>query len=190
MNTLFIREYVKNLRSVGAVAPSSRFLARKMVESIDFKTAKLIIEYGPGTGVFTAEIAKRMSVSTHLIVIETNPQFYKKLVERFRDHANIEIINTSAADTHDIVASRNISPPDYIVSGLPFAALPSQLSHDILRATALLLKDGGEFITFQYTLLKQNLLKEYFEEILVTRELRNIPPAYVLRCKNETTSFR
>ena len=183
MNLLFLKEYIKDIRNVGAIAPSSRFLARKMVASVDFDTAKMIIEYGPGTGVFTKEIAGRIKPNTRLIVIETNPIFYQKLCEKYKSKNNIEIINASAADIHSLQKSRSLPAPDYIISGLPFTALPTHVSKKILRDTSKLLGSKGEFITFQYTLLKKPLLKSYFNSISISRELRNIPPTYILRCR-------
>ena len=52
----FIRQYIKNPRTVGAIAPSSEKLAYKMVEDINFSNVSCIIEYGPGAGVFTEKI--------------------------------------------------------------------------------------------------------------------------------------
>ncbi len=49
----FLRQYVMHPRSVGAIAPSGKNLALKMMEPIDFNNAKVIVEYGPGTGSFT-----------------------------------------------------------------------------------------------------------------------------------------
>lgn len=43
----FIRQYLKNPRTVGALAPSSEKLAYKMVEGINFLNASCIVEYGP-----------------------------------------------------------------------------------------------------------------------------------------------
>lgn len=184
MNTSFFRQYIKDIRRVGAVTPSSRFLARKMVETIDFSKAKVIIEYGPGTGAFTAEITKRMNADTKLIALETNEAFYKVLQAKYKNTTNVEILNVSAEEVSKLHAERNLPRPDYIISGLPFAALPSQVSKAILAETVKLLAPKGEFITFQYTLLKKNLLSSYFKNIQVIREVRNIPPAYVLRCHN------
>lgn len=183
MNLHFLNQYVKDIRRVGAIAPSSRFLARKMVASVDFDRAKVIVEYGPGTGVFTEEIVKRMRPGTKLIALETNAAFYKQLHAAYKDTPNVEIINASAEHITKLHAERTLPAPDYVISGLPFAALPSPVSKAILAATTALIGDKGEFITFQYTLLKKELLQSYFSDIQVTRELRNVPPAYVLRCR-------
>lgn len=183
MNLLFFSEYLKNLRTVGAVAPSSRYLARKMVAPIDFTRAKFIIEYGPGTGVFTAELLKRMQPGTKLLVIETNEAFYAKLQAKYANHPDVEIINASAEHADTLRLERELPAPDYIVSGLPFAALPAETSAKILSMTAQLLDGKGEFITFQYTRLKFKFFESYFKNIEVTREIRNVPPAYIMRCR-------
>ena len=179
----FLREYIKDIRRVGAVAPSSRYLARKMVRDIDFAKAKVIVEYGPGTGVFTGEIMRRMQQGTKLLIMETNEAFYKKLCAEYRGNKDVIVVNESAEYVVMVLKKHGISKPDYIVSGLPFAAFPAEVSHAILLATAKILGSKGVFITFQYTLVKRKLLAKYFGTITTTREMRNVPPAYVLSCR-------
>lgn len=160
----FIYEYVKNPRNVGAVAPSSDALAKKMVENIDFSNARCIVEYGAGTGVFTKKILKDQ------LSIEENDNFV--------------LINDSVEDVEKYLKIYNVSSVDYIISGLPFASLPKNISDKVLTLTKKLLQDNAKFITFQYTLVKMNFFKQYFDSISYKRVLFNIPPAYVLRCKN------
>ena len=52
----FIAHFLKERKMVGAMAPSSKFLAKKMLARIAFDQAKVIVELGPGTGVFTQRI--------------------------------------------------------------------------------------------------------------------------------------
>lgn len=73
----FIKEFIKNPRFIGAVAPSSRHLAEKMLEDIDFKNSTCIIEYGPGTGVFTERLVDRKRDNTLLIVLRIIKSFIK-----------------------------------------------------------------------------------------------------------------
>ncbi|MDB5176425.1 MAG: ribosomal adenine dimethylase [Candidatus Saccharibacteria bacterium] len=182
MRSVFFTEYIKNFRIVGAVAPSSRHLAARMVASIDFARVKIIVEYGPGTGIFTDQIVERMKPGTKLIAIETNSAFYKILSDKYASIDTVEIIHDSAENINSILKQRGVSSLDCVISGLPFAALPSSVSHTILESTAKLLGNSGVFITFQYTLFKKELFKSYFADIKVTREFRNIPPAYILKC--------
>lgn len=48
-----------------------------------------------------------------------------------------------------------------------------------------MIKDEGEFITFQYTLFKLNFIKKFFDEINYERVFVNLLPAYVLKCKGD-----
>lgn len=178
----FILQYFRNPRTVGAIAPSSKKLANGMVEGIDFKTATCIVEYGPGTGVFTAEVLKRKKTDTVFIAIEYNTEFYEILKKRFENEENFILINGSAENLKDFLEEYNIEKVDYIISGLPFASLPADMSHRILKVTQDILKDGGKFITFQYTLLKMDLFNTYLSDIKHKKILLNLPPAYVLTC--------
>lgn len=175
---------MKHIRAVGAIAPSSTYLARKMIEDIDFGTAKVIVELGAGTGSFTHEIIRRRSSETKVLIVENNPAFYRELQRKYGALQNVYITDASAVDLtlllNQYKLPRNV---DYIVSGLPFASLPGEVSHAILRAAKNHTKQG-EFITFQYTLLKRSLLEQYFSSITMKREFRNLPPAYVLRARN------
>jgi len=179
----FIKQYITKPRTVGAVWPSSKYLAKKMIQDIDFASAEYIVEYGPGTGVFTDNILNARNPSTALLLIENNQEFYNLLTEKYPDEPNLYIINGSAEDVGKFMALHNIPHADYIISGLPFASLPQEVSARILSQTKKVLKPNGRFITFQYTMLKRDFIARHFEEITIKRELRNIPPAYVLSCK-------
>lgn len=174
----FLLRYIFKPRTVGAVLPSSKYLARKMGEGIDFDNADFIAEYGPGTGVFTEMLLSRRKPGTRLLLIEKDTSFYSLLREKYKNFPNIQIVNDSAEN----IANYIQDAPDYIVSGLPFASLPQEASFNILKNAAELLKPTGAFITFQYTLLKKDFIGQFFPHISVTRELRNIPPAYVFLC--------
>ena len=184
--TSFLHQYLKDVRMVGAIAPSSRFLTKKMLANIDFSHVEVIVEYGPGTGVFTREIVAKLPQSAQLLVIETNKVFYDVLADQYMDNKQVIVVNDSAERVIALLSQYGLRSPDYIVSGLPFAALPTEVSHIILKNTAELLGNTGVFVTFQYTLLKMNLLRRYFGSIHVRRELRNVPPAYVLECRNQS----
>ena len=78
-NRTFISQFFKQKRMVGALAPSSKFLAAKMLNHLPIEKASIIVELGPGTGVFTNKIIKRMAPNAHLIVIELNDIFFENI---------------------------------------------------------------------------------------------------------------
>lgn len=179
----FVYQYLFHPRTVGAVRPSSKFLGNKMVEGINFKDAKYIVEYGPGTGVFTERILERRNKDTVVLLIESNQEFYQLLKKEYSHVSNLIIVLGSAEQVQDYLDIYNIPYADYIISGLPFASLPADVSHKILSNSSHVLKIGGEFVTFQYTKVKIPLLKTYFSNITIKREYKNLPPAYILNCK-------
>jgi phospholipid N-methyltransferase len=184
MKLIFFREYVKNIRTVGAILPSSRFLARKIIEGVDFASAQTIVQFGPGTGSFTKEIVDKKRPTTTLLLIEKNTAFYNELKKQYDGKEGVIIVNDSAENLGALLRQYNLPDQvDYIISGLPFASLPRATSIKILKAARNHTKKGS-FITFQYSLLKLSFFEDYFSHITIGRELRNIPPAYVLRMVN------
>jgi len=181
----FIKQYITKPRTVGAVLPSSRYLADKMIQDIDFDNAQCIVEYGAGTGVFTDKLLKQRNADTLLLLFENNTEFYMLLTEKYSGEANLHIVNDSAEHIGAYLHKYNVGYADYIISGLPFASLPQTVSSKIMTQTKKYLKQGGSFITFQYTLLKKDFIRQYFRDITVKRELRNVPPAYVFCCKQD-----
>lgn len=179
----FIKEFIENPKFIGAVAPSSEYLAEKMIEDINFKECNCIIEYGPGTGVFTEKLIARKKENTLLLVIENNKQFYEDLISMYRYKENVKIINDGAENIKKYLSQYNINKVDYIVSGLPFTVLPPTISNVILKNTKEILSNEGEFITFQYSLLKKNFFKKHFTNVKVKKAMINFPPAYVLKCR-------
>lgn len=183
-NLSFLKQYVRKPKTVGAIFPSSKYLAKKMVEDIDFDRAECIVEYGSGTGVFTKELIERRRENTVILIFEYNYKFYELLKEKFEDQRNLCIINDTAENVDKYLLRFNLDCADYIVSGLPFASLPRKVSERILEKTKKVLKKDGLFITFQYTLFKKGFISDFFNNIEIKRELRNIPPAYVFKCSN------
>lgn len=179
----FLTEYIRHPRTTGAIAPSSRYLARKMAEQIDYKNTKTIVELGPGTGVFTKEILKRKAPGTTLILIEINETFVKQLQKQFKDIPNLHIIHGSAEYMRDYLKELHLPTIDVVLSGLPFTSMPAPVSTNILKRVSEVLDEDGSFITFQYSLVKKAFIQQFFQNIKFKKVWGNLPPAYVLSCK-------
>ena len=179
----FIIQYLLHPRSVGAVKPSSRHLAIKMVEDVDFHTAECIVEIGAGTGIFTEEVVKAKRKGTKFLIFEINDSFYKMLKKKYGRLPNVRVIHDTAGNMGEYMKKYGIHKADYIISGLPFASLPKESSDKILKTCRKCLAREGAFITFQYTKCKIPLFCRFFPAISIKKENRNIPPAYILNCK-------
>tara|TARA_B110000211_G_C13990417_1_gene513723 strand:+ start:475 stop:1020 length:546 start_codon:yes stop_codon:yes gene_type:complete len=177
----FITEFFKNKSEVGAVAPSSKFLGKKMYGGINFSKVKCIVEFGPGTGVFTKEIIKRMNPDACMLVFETNPSFYIKLKQEIVD-PRVVILNESAEKIGEYLALENQEKADFIISSLPLTVFPKKLKESILKSAVENLSKNGQYIQFQYSLNAHKLLKEKFNSVKLAFSLINMPPAFVYKC--------
>jgi phospholipid N-methyltransferase len=176
----FVEEFFRNPAMVGSLVPSSPELTEKVMEPIDFTQARCIVEYGPGTGVFTDVLLQRRRAETVLILIETNESFCQLLQERYSGQPNVHIIQGSAENTEEYLQKLGLSRADYVVCGLPFSSLPLRLGWRILEHTQQLLEPAGKLILFQYTLLNTRLFERFFRLVQQDHVLLNLPPAYVL----------
>lgn len=179
-----LAEFLKHPRRIGAIAPSGKQLSAKMMTPIDFASADVIVEYGPGTGSFTRELAARRRPGTALILIEQNEAFCKQLRASFGSLPDFFIMHGSAENVGQYLEACGVRSADYIVSGLPFASLPADVSDRILNAAKPALGRDGKFITFQYSLVKKKFLEQYFQITDCLKVIKNLPPAYVLVMKN------
>lgn len=176
----FLKQFFKD-KSVGAMAPSSRFLAAKMLNHVPIKDAKVIIELGPGTGVFTEKIIQKMGSETQLIVIELNDHFYENLQAKIQ-HPNVHLVHDSAEQIQQILSDLNLEKADLIISSLPLAMFPSELRHNILDAARDNLLPKGHFVQFQYSLQAHSMLKKFFRNVKLDFTPFNFPPAFIYTC--------
>ncbi|MBR0163297.1 MAG: SAM-dependent methyltransferase [Lachnospiraceae bacterium] len=184
----FLKEYLRHPRTVGAVAPSGKGLAKKMTKPVDFARARVIVEYGPGTGAFTKRLFRLKKEETKLILIEQNDVFYEKMRSLCDGKKNTHVLHGSAEEADRLLAELGIAHADVVLSGLPFASLPEKTSIRIFQATKRLIGAEGIFVTFQYTMWKKRFFEKYFRIAKTLFEWRNLPPAFVLVMRTRLTA--
>ncbi|MEM1319083.1 MAG: methyltransferase [Bacteroidota bacterium] len=174
----FFRESIKNIKTVGTLTRSSKFLCKGMVRHVDFNQARSIVELGAGDGVITEYILKGMKKDSQLLSFEVNEFFCKKL--RKIGHPQLHVIEDSAENIRQYLDQLNIREVDYIISAVPFVALPDDLSYRIVEESHKALKKGGLFIQVHYSLLMKKMYENVFGNVDVNFVPLNIPPAFVL----------
>lgn len=181
----FFQEVFRNWKTVGAVAPSSPALARRMMESAQVGRAAHVLELGPGTGAFTGAILDTMPHGCEYLGIELNGPFVDSLRGRFPG-LRFEQGGAQEFDFSAYLAERE--PFDVIVSGLPWTAFPPDLQQAILGNVLPHLRPGGRFATFAYYgfhLLSggrrfRSLLHDHLPGVETSRVVwANLPPAFV-----------
>jgi phosphatidylethanolamine/phosphatidyl-N-methylethanolamine N-methyltransferase len=176
-------QFFKGAQTVGSFFPSTPILASKIVKHIDFSSVKLIVEVGPGTGVFTRKILKKINKDAVFIAFELNQKFYLKLKKEINDPRFI-LINASAEDLQDYLVQNNFVNIDYLVSSIPLSNFKGKKIVSLLHSFRDLIGEKGTFIQFQYSFNQKRLFYKMFSNVLMDFTQFNIPPAFIYVCKN------
>jgi phospholipid N-methyltransferase len=178
----FLKNTLRNLKTTGTITRSSSYLCKTLISYIDFSSAKKIIELGPGDRVITKHLLDNMLPDASLYAFEINEIFLDYLSKNFADK-RLHIISESAEQMKSVVQSFGLSQVDYIVSAVPFTILPEQLTDSIINSCFEILKPGGKFIQFHYSLQAKKYYIKVFKNIQIKFVPLNVPPAFVMVCE-------
>lgn len=178
---LFAKNFFKHPKMLGSIIPSSRFLIDRLLSQVDWKQAKVIVEYGPGVGTITRDILLQMHADAVLVVLETNPEFVSFLRNTYQD-PRLHVIHGSAEDVQQILAGLGLDGADYVISGIPFSTFPETLREGILRATYDVLAPGGVFLVYQFSPKVLPYLRQTFTTVTRSFEPFNVLPAQLFYC--------
>ena len=184
----FLTEFIHNPLGTGSLLPSSSYLARMMVQQAGLEGAEAVLEYGPGTGVFTHYILRELNPHSKFAAIEINPRF----AAIFRaEHPGVPLFEDSVENVHAICKSMEIAAVDCVISGLPWAFFPKSVQVMFLDQMMKVLKPGGTFVSFGYlhSLALPTgrhlaaLFPTYFTTVSRSIVWFNLPPALIYRCR-------
>ncbi len=178
---MFLRQYMTKPNSVGAVAPSSKRLARAMIEELRADRGP-VIELGPGTGVFTRALLASGLAPSDLLLVEANFKFADHLR---RQLPSVKVVEGDAAVLPDIVASENLPAVRFVISSIPFRSLSRDHAARIVTAIGQILVSGGTAVQYTYSTVPPFPPDAARRAGLVGRRcalvFANLPPAYVWR---------
>jgi phosphatidylethanolamine/phosphatidyl-N-methylethanolamine N-methyltransferase len=148
----FFRQFRKQFHTTGAIAPSSRRLARAMTRHIaEARKPVNILEVGPGTGAVTRRILRLLKADDRLDLVELNESFAELLRRRFQsDPVFKPAAGRSRVHVCGIEAFESDVRYDFIVSGLPFNNFSPAFVEQVLEALFELLAPGGILSFFEY----------------------------------------
>ena len=178
MSKLFFKRFLKRPFQVASIIPSSKALVERVASKMDFSQPRVIAEYGPGEGVHSREIARRMTPDSHLLLFELDAAFARDLKRQFADDPRVHVIHGDAATLPYELKRRGFAQCDYILSGIPFSILKIEKKRALLQKTHDSLIVDGSFIIYQVT----NELKQHatlFEHGESEYFLQNIPPMFI-----------
>ena len=178
MSTLFFKRFLKRPFQIASIVPSSKALVERVASKMDFTEPRVIAEYGPGEGVHSREVARRMTPDSHLLLFELDAALARALERQFSADPRVHVIHGDAASLPFELKRRGFTSCDYILSGIPFSILKIEKKRALLRKTYDALKPDGKFIIYQVT----NELKQHatiFQHAESEYLLQNIPPMFI-----------
>lgn len=181
----FFKGFLRNPKEVGSVVPSSRFLARRVLECGRVSTARVVVELGPGTGVLTSQILGRMPADAKLVAIEILPEFAELLRSSWSD-PRFSVYEGCSADLELALADAGEVQADLVVSGIPFSTLEHGVGRRTLEAAKRVLGENGRFVAYQF----RSAVRRIAEPVLGPAETHsgfwNIPPMKIYVWKRGT----
>lgn len=203
----FLRRFLANPQQVGAVAQSSRRLAKALCEPMSHRTKpSRILEVGAGTGAITRHLVDLLGPDDHLDICELRPDFCAILERSVLSQPAGSLARSQGRIQLLTCRVEQIDQPkhyDFIISGLPLNAFDCETVDRILDRIMANLAPEGVFSYFEYvglgrmtrhlassatrqrtqavrSLLKQRIRRHQFARRTV---LWNFPPAYARHWK-------
>jgi phospholipid N-methyltransferase len=185
----FFKAFLTSPGSVGALWPSSPFLARAMVAASEVQKADCVVELGPGTGAFTGEILSNLRAGASFAAVEKDAELARAMAGKF---PAAKVIEGCATNLGEHLEAAKMQSPDVILSGLPWAAFGGDLQGRLLGEIRSVLRSGGVFTTFAYygphRLQAGRRFRKNLESVFGTIErspvvIANFPPAFVYTCR-------
>ncbi len=147
---VFLLSFLHKPREAGTPFSCSTYVAERMVRHIpepDDTKRRNYLEIGPGTGVVTELLVKKLGANDTLHVVEIEEGFYNLIKQKFKEDRRVIVhhadISTWKADIQF----------DAIATGVPLNGLPNEtVLKNILSAYQRLAKKGAEITAVEYVL--------------------------------------
>lgn len=181
----FLKEFLAAPAKVGALTASSKSLADAVADMGRVNEAKVVLEFGSGTGVITQSVLERIQPDTKFLAFEISPEFARTTRERC---PRATVINDTAVNAAKYLNEIGEPHCDSIVSGLPWSTFSDRLQNELLDTILTCLRPGGRFVNYGYLHAPilpngrrfRHVLRDRFSSVTKSPAIwNNIPPAFV-----------
>ncbi|WP_197440624.1 class I SAM-dependent methyltransferase [Polystyrenella longa] len=202
----FFRQFRSQFETTGAIAPSSRFLAKAITGPLLQKQREAgekplrVLEVGPGTGAFTRFIVRQLRPQDQFDLVEINENFANVLESSFETDPHWNAVSSQSQLHRSPLQDFECDAPyDVIISGLPLNNFSPDLVASIFEQYWRLLKPTGSLSYFEYMYIRSakkklsvkaererlHRLDEIIAPFLKSQRFKrswvfmNVPPAWV-----------
>ena len=184
----FSKQFLSHPITVSSITPSSKALSSTMVDKANIKNAKVVLEFGCGSGAITEDIISNLAEDAVFMTFDVNRVFTEIVKQRY---PKAIVVNDSVENAEKYMKQYYIDKADIIISSLPWAAFSRVVQIKLLRTIYRILNPGGNFLTYAYlhtfVFSSQSrfrkILHKHFKTIDVSNTVwANLPPAAVIKC--------
>jgi phosphatidylethanolamine/phosphatidyl-N-methylethanolamine N-methyltransferase len=183
-----------DFQSIASIAPSSRRLARAMLEGLPIDRVRTVVELGAGTGAITRVLLETLPPQATLLAFEINPEFITYIQKSFSD-PRLVLLNARAECLGRELRRLGLDRVDAVVSSLSLRFMPDHRQRVLQEVLAPFMDERSVYTQYQYVhgIRFENgkfqrhsslpFLREYFGSIQCRTIWRNLPPAQVFTCR-------
>ncbi|MCG3138298.1 MAG: hypothetical protein HJJLKODD_02160 [Phycisphaerae bacterium] len=158
----FIKQFINNPFEIGAIAPSSKFLAKALTEPLSQHRRPVnVLEIGAGTGAVTKHILPLIGPEDRLDIVEANSQLARHLKQTHLEQPATQPAYESGhirLFTQQIQLVDQLLDYDYMVSGLPFTSFEIRDLMLVLKKLRKHARPGCILSYFEYIALRPALV--------------------------------
>ncbi|MER7014887.1 methyltransferase domain-containing protein [Saccharopolyspora sp. NPDC000359] len=185
----FLNSAARQPSTVGAVLPTSRYVAEAVASVVPSSGTPTVLELGPGTGALSGPIQRRLGEGARHLAVEIDPNMVQFL-ERTKPW--LEVIEGDATHLRKLLDAAGADRVDAVISSIPWTLLPPDKQRELLHEAASVMSADAVFTTVTYstTLWRSstrefvNALHDTFDEVMPRSTIwRNVPPARVYACR-------
>lgn len=152
---VFAKSFFNKPREAGTPFSCSKAVAERMVSHIpepNDEVAHLYLEIGPGTGIVTERLVKKLGKKDTLHIVEIEENFYNYIKEKYKDDKRV-IVHHADISAWSLKEGGKEVQFDAIATGVPLNGLPNkEVIKKILAAYERLAKKGAEITSVEYVL--------------------------------------
>ena len=193
----FFQKGVADFDTTANFVTSSRWLVDAMVSSVT-RGARVVVEFGPGTGTLTRAILARLGPQAKLYAVELDEDLLGSCVQAI-DDPRLVGVHGSAVDAATLLGEGVVGRADAVVSSLGLSLMDEPVRAGVMASARALIAPGASFTQYAYVHARhlaysagrkrwfrwdaRPFMRGAWPRVDERMIWANVPPALVFRCR-------